>query len=580
MKRFSFFLILVLIFISIILGISPDTQNVSSAPLIGFRTENPGAFLQWPLPDSVNVSSISRLPDSPWTHHFLGITDCPPYPALLDAGYWPYSYAGNYPGNRQYILPGIPDERVKWQNNGKSIPGFGNAFACYGANSSLGLLDHEGTDISAPNGTHVLAAASGYIHAINGSRYTIRHDNVNNSGQTWYTTYVHVTDMRYSVGTYVAQGTWIANVGSGHLHFETLYNGIYSANVRNLYGIDSAPWNGCLWLDQSLCPTAQNPPTDFNQDGYPDIYVIKRTGTGTHSTEVHILNGADSFQSWLLQTGTVRPETGTNNAWVFAVDDYNRDGHPDVYMIKRTNTGTNSTEVHILNGADNFQSYLLQTGTAYAETGTDNDYAYGVADFNGDGYPDVYVIARANTGTNSTELHVLNGANNFQSFLLQTGTVHPEMGANNAWAFAIDDYNRDGHPDVYMIKRTNTGTNSTEIHILNGADNFQSYLLQTGTILHKTGTDGRWAFGSGDYNKDGYPDIYVIKRDITPTDLTEVHILNGADNFQSYLVHIGTIRPETGTSCAWMFAFSSSQCFPESSEPPNNYYVYIPMIKR
>jgi hypothetical protein len=51
-------------------------------------------------------------------------------------------------------------------------------------------------------------------------------------------------------------------------------------------------------------------------------------------------------------------------------------------------------------------------------------------------------------------------------FLLQTGTPITEADAAN-FTFAVGDYNRDGIPDVYCFKRTNTGTGTLEVHILN-----------------------------------------------------------------------------------------------------------------
>lgn len=56
---------------------------------------------------------------------------------------------------------------------------------------------------------------------------------------------------------------------------------------------------------------------------------------------------------------------------------------------------------------------------------------------------------------------------------------------NSSWSFFAADYNRDGVLDLWVIKQQNTGTNSTEIHILNGK-NPQEFLLQTGTALHET----------------------------------------------------------------------------------------------
>ena len=241
-----------------------DSASVESVANIGYRTEKPGPFLNWPLPSSIGLTNITRLPDSPWTHNFLGITDCPPYPALIDSGYWPYSFAGNYNGNRQFIKPGIPDSRVKWLNfdNGNA---FTNAIACYGATPSFGLPDHAGTDITASNGTNVLAAAAAneiYVVKDSAGDYRIRlkHSNVNGSGQTWYTFYVHLSKSSFPLGTTasnIAAGTKIGEVGNGHLHFQTAVGGNYAnSEARNLWGVDQSPWNSCLWVNQNLCATA------------------------------------------------------------------------------------------------------------------------------------------------------------------------------------------------------------------------------------------------------------------------------------------------------------------------------------
>src|SRR5690349_13519025 len=162
----------------------------SNAGAIGSRSEDPGAFLAWPLPPEITVTAITRLPDTAWTHHFLGITACPPYPALLDEAYWPHvEYGGTYPGSRDYLLPGTLDNRALWQN-ADDTDALGNAIACYGANSDLSLPAHEGVDFAAPDDTPVLAAADGIVEIIDldGDQVVaLRHEDVNGSGQTWYT---------------------------------------------------------------------------------------------------------------------------------------------------------------------------------------------------------------------------------------------------------------------------------------------------------------------------------------------------------------------------------------------------------
>ncbi len=58
------------------------------------------------------------------------------------------------------------------------------------------------------------------------------------------------------------------------------------------------------------------------------------------------------------------------------------------------------------------------------------------------------------------------GASNFQRFVLQTGTALHETDAT--FDFGLADWNRDGAPDLVTVKKSNTGTNSTEVHILGG----------------------------------------------------------------------------------------------------------------
>ena len=136
---------------------------------------------------------------------------------------------------------------------------------------------------------------------------------------------------------------------------------------------------------------------DYNNDGKLDLYTIKKNHTGSKSTEVHILSGSNNFQSWLLQTGTILNETGSN--WVFGVSNYSGQGNKDLYCIAKNCTGSKSTEVHILNGSKNFQSWILQTRTKLNETGNNfSFFAYGNS---------LYAIKKDGEN-NSTEVHCLN----------------------------------------------------------------------------------------------------------------------------------------------------------------------------
>ena len=66
--------------------------------------------------------------------------------------------------------------------------------------------------------------------------------------------------------------------------------------------------------------------------------------------------------------------------------------------------------------------------------------------------------------------------------------------------------------DFYCIKQKNTGSHTTEIHILSGEDNYQSFIYHGQTALHET--DQYFDFCVGDFNHDGYLDLFCIKKKI------------------------------------------------------------------
>src|SRR5262245_57627855 len=88
------------------------------------------------------------------------------------------------------------------------------------------------------------------------------------------------------------------------------------------------------------------------------------------------------------------------------------------------------------------------------------------------------VSATDNNMWGEGRLDALNAATNYQRFLLQTGTAISEADAAANFRFATGDFNGDGIPDLYAIKVSNTGSGKLEVHVLNGATNYQSFLLQ------------------------------------------------------------------------------------------------------
>ena len=281
-----------------------------------------------------------------------------------------------------------------------------------------------------------------------------------------------------------------------------------------------------------------------------NLYAIKKNGVT--KTELRGLSRATTFQTYSSNNATLLGKTGNDESWAFAMGLYNGDTKADLYAIKK-NGASGKTEVHVLNGANGFTTYLTNVATILGQTGANNAWDFKVADYNRDGKRDLYAIKKQGAG-NKVEVRVLNGANNFQTYLLSVQTAVGPVPLDYSYQFELADYNGDGNPDLYVIKKV-SGTGKTEVQVLDAVGGFKNYLVSRASILGQTGTDNAWDFKVGDYNRDGFPDVYGIKKN-GASGKTEVFVMNGANQFQSYLVVTSTILGATGSDASWKFALA------------------------
>ncbi|MEX1028185.1 MAG: Ig-like domain-containing protein [Candidatus Paceibacterota bacterium] len=142
---------------------------------------------------------------------------------------------------------------------------------------------------------------------------------------------------------------------------------------------------------------------DWNGDGTADIFAFDKTGAvvnGTQRTDLHIINGSGAYQTFEEHIITVLPATNSN--WELLLG-----GNNDIVAVKKNGTGTNTTEVHVPTATNGFQSYFLQTSTALHETNANWQFEF--KDMTGDGNDDLVAIATNGTGSGRTEVHVLTG---------------------------------------------------------------------------------------------------------------------------------------------------------------------------
>jgi hypothetical protein len=118
--------------------------------------------------------------------------------------------------------------------------------------------------------------------------------------------------------------------------------------------------------------------------------------------------------------------------------------------------------VYILSGDDCFKTVKQYTHTALHQT--DSKWDFVVADWNGDGKPDLVAIKKSETTTKCTEVHVLSGASSFREFSLRAET--PLFRSHGLFEFAVADWTRNGKSDLIAFKKRETATGNTEVHVM------------------------------------------------------------------------------------------------------------------
>jgi len=177
---------------------------------------------------------------------------------------------------------------------------------------------------------------------------------------------------------------------------------------------------------------------DFNGDGKLDLAVGGYTQT--YSITIALGNGDGTF----IYKGGV----ATGGAFqVFAVGDFNGDGIPDLAIA---NTAANMVNILLGNGDGTFTPSTAAT----SPTGS-NPVAIAVADFNGDGIPDL-AIGNDPHGGSSGSLTILLG-NGDGSFNAAASPATPS-GVNS---IAVADFNGDGKADIAV-------TNGSTLTLLKG----------------------------------------------------------------------------------------------------------------
>lgn len=266
---------------------------------------------------------------------------------------------------------------------------------------------------------------------------------------------------------------------------------------------------------------------DYNNDGFEDIFV-----TYWGQNVLYRNNGDGTFTDVTREAGLLHPGVLWGSGCAFI--DYDRDGHLDLFVANYLDLdlkslprpGENSycswkgipvncgprglkpstPALYHNNGDGTFTDVTTKSGVAKA-TGSYCMTAV-AADFDNDGWPDLYVAC------DSTPSFLLrnNHDGTFSSTGVESGVALNEDGMEQAgMGVGIGDYNLDGSLDIL---KTHFADDTPILYRNDGKGYFEDVTTRAGLAVETRYVS--WGAGIFDLDNDGYPDLFWVTGGVYP----------------------------------------------------------------
>jgi hypothetical protein len=266
---------------------------------------------------------------------------------------------------------------------------------------------------------------------------------------------------------------------------------------------------------------------DFDNDGFEDLFV-----TYYGRNVLYRNNGNGTFTDVTQKAGLLQTDVhyGSGCTWV----DYDRDGRLDLFVATYLNTTleklpkpgenkdcrwknipvncgprglpTGFVRLYRNNGDGTFTDVSRETGVATA-TGS-YPMTTVAADFDNDGWPDIYVAC------DSTPSWLFRNQRDgtFREEALERGIALSEDGMEQAgMGIAVGDYDLDGNLDIF---KTHFSDDTNVLYRNDGKGNFDDVTTRAG-IGVETRFVG-WGTAMQDLDNDGYPDLFLVTGGVYP----------------------------------------------------------------
>jgi enediyne biosynthesis protein E4 len=266
---------------------------------------------------------------------------------------------------------------------------------------------------------------------------------------------------------------------------------------------------------------------DYNNDGFDDIFC-----TYFGQNRLYRNNGDGTFTDVTKAAGlwNDQPRWGAGCSFV----DYNRDGHLDLFVSNYLRFSFEHAPVPGANVNCNWKGIPVECGPRGLPTGRHSLYrnngdgtftdvsqqagiaaateSYGMtvvaADFDEDGWPDIYVACDSTPSL----IFMNNHDGTFREEGVVRGVALSDDGAEQAgMGVGVGDYDLDGHLDLF---KTHFAEDANALYHNDGKGSFDD-VTRTAHVAVET-RYVCWGAGIVDLDNDGYPDLFMVTGNVYP----------------------------------------------------------------